>query len=545
MAYCAIALFLCQILVISEGALQFINREGAYRTNQLNKYISTSDVSDSNIESLVKVVDCTSTDAGAASINKIFGTNFNNAEKGVSVETSDNGLILFSSFDSITSLSFCGSKAVDYCNALPGSICLVFKSSDIYSALLGYDQIFRRLLAHSKELIVSGGSPLKVTILIEMKDEDAGMQDTVTSAVVAHMKSIWMEADAEESFARAVDMQILATENADKAAVQASAKTATPFGIQSLADAWTKVDVDEEPRVLLSPAQREAVFKIEEAYALGLANADAIIGQWQQRVSSGNIVGKFAKRVGQLITSVKQEFASHVGGGLLGLQMVQERMEHLLMLRNHIDSAVLTLFRQQLEIVEGTVTKSFRKDLLKVLAEFEDGELLEGEQAQREQQVLREGLFEFRTLTIDLENDNELPPSLAKIFEVETQKKVAELSDILEAIAKEFPESPAAKLEELKRMDRAAKQTRPADKSKRGRRMPKLSNLVFNLVGMLRPPGYGNLQGFIGYATSLANFPLEILLGVQNDGDSPEIMGEDREYPILRLQPKVNFDIDL
>ena len=50
-------------------------------------------------------------------------------------------------------------------------------------------------------------------------------------------------------------MQILATENADKAAVQASAKTATPFGIQSLADAWTKVDVDEEPRVLLSPVR--------------------------------------------------------------------------------------------------------------------------------------------------------------------------------------------------------------------------------------------------------------------------------------------------
>jgi len=34
------------------------------------------------------------------------------------------------------------------------------------------------------------------------------------------------------------------------------------------------------------------------------------------------------------------------------------------------------------------------------------------------------------------------------------------------------------------------------------------------------------------------------MLGVQNDGDSPEVMGEDREYPLLRLQPKIHFDID-
>ena len=70
-------------------------------------------------------------------------------------------------------------------------------------------------------------------------------------------------------------------------------------------------------------------------------------------------------------------------------------------------------------------------------------------------------------------------------------------------------------------------------------------NIGLNLVGMLRPPGYGNLQGFVGYATSLLGLPLDLMLGVQNDGDSPEVMGEDREYPLLRIQPKVHFDIDI
>jgi hypothetical protein len=43
----------------------------------------------------------------------------------------------------------------------------------------------------------------------------------------------------------------------------------------------------------------------------------------------------------------------------------------------------------------------------------------------------------------------------------------------------------------------------------------------------------------------MLGLPLDLLLGVQNDGDSPEVMGEDREYPILRMQPKVHFDVDL
>ena len=40
---------------------------------------------------------------------------------------------------------------------------------------------------------------------------------------------------------------------------------------------------------------------------------------------------------------------------------------------------------------------------------------------------------------------------------------------------------------------------------------------------MLRPPGFGNLQGYMGYSTSMLGLPLDLLLGVQNDGDSPEV----------------------
>jgi hypothetical protein len=56
-----------------------------------------------------------------------------------------------------------------------------------------------------------------------------------------------------------------------------------------------------------------------------------------------------------------------------------------------------------------------------------------------------------------------------------------------------------------------------------------------SLVGMLRPPGFGNLQGFVGYATSLLGLPLDLLLGVQNDGDSPEVSKCGRNDAVLSL----------
>jgi hypothetical protein len=108
-------------------------------------------------------------------------------------------------------------------------------------------------------------------------------------------------------------------------------------------------------------------------------------------------------------------------------------------------------------------------------------------------------------------------------------------------MAKEFGESSFGRLEQLKKVEKLAKKQGGGSGSKGKRAI----NLGLNLVGMLRPPGYGNLQGFVGYSTALLGLPLELLMGVHNDGDSPEVMGEDREFPILRLQPKLHFDIDL
>jgi hypothetical protein len=293
---------------------------------------------------------------------------------------------------------------------------------------------------------------------------------------------------------------------------------------------------------LLTPLQRqrESLYAVEVAYTAGLTQADVAMSQWQARIASGRTVGKFASRVGALLAAVRKDFNQRTAGA----EAVRERGQRLLLLRDHVLTAAQRLFRQQLLIHEFAVVNSYRKELLRLVSRpggvgGEDDEETARLGEEEQQAALRQAVFDFKTISADLE-DEALGFSL-------TEERVAEVTGVLETILKDFPESPGAKLEEVKKVERLARAKAKGfgGKGRKKKGVAKALGVSLSLVGMLRPPGFGNLQGFIGYATSMLGLPLDLLLGVQNDGDSPEIMGEDREYPILRMQPKVHFDIDL
>jgi hypothetical protein len=236
-------------------------------------------------------------------------------------------------------------------------------------------------------------------------------------------------------------------------------------------------------------------------------------------VYQGRVVGKFGERVVSLLRSVTDSFLERTAGSLV----VRERTERLGLLTNYIANAVRNLFQQQLVVVATDVTRRFQRDLV-ALAESQ------AQPADEEQQLLRKALFNFRAAASELEVE---PLGLS------ADAAQTELTEELQKALADFPDSPAAKLVALRQVDREVRQPRKKGKGARA------VNIGLSLVGMLRPPGLGSFQGFAGYSTALLGLPFDMLLGVQNDGDSAEIMGEDREHPILRLQPKVNFDIDL
>jgi len=272
----------------------------------------------------------------------------------------------------------------------------------------------------------------------------------------------------------------------------------------------------EVPKPVYTQEEKKSLFIIESAFAYSLSQIEASVATWQRRVGgSGKLVGKFADNVRALTRSVQDTFKLKTAGTIT----IRERNRRLQELKETIKQSATTLYNQQLAIVQSKISNNLKKSLLAIAEPSKDTEL----------QALRNALFDFKTAMADLEIE-ELGLKL-------TSTVVSEVSSKLQTIATELPESPVAKLAEAKKLEEQTKA--PKKKGARG------INVALNLVGMLRPPGFGNLQGFVNYATSLLGLPLELLLGFQNDGDSPDVMGEDREYPLLRVQPKVHFDIDV
>jgi len=66
-------------------------------------------------------------------------------------------------------------------------------------------------------------------------------------------------------------------------------------------------------------------------------------------------------------------------------------------------------------------------------------------------------------------------------------------------------------------------------------------NCAVQLVGMLRPKGFGNMQAFCNYAIG----PHSILFGFSDDRDVAGDMSASDDIPLLRLQPKFTIDLDL
>jgi hypothetical protein len=475
---------------------------------------------------IVSVIDC-ALPGGMGAYNKLLGTTGDKLpDCGVYLDVNDNNAVLFSVFDTMYSTKFCGSKAADYSVDVCNNIVVGLSAIDLEDALIGYDQIFRRVLNRMMK-----NKDIKLNIVIA-NDGTIDNGNELTAKVQNMVNILWSDlspvalssTDLENRPNMSIHIVSLNEEestNLCRNKIMSNSESSTVVSSSNLgsllSDSWRKIG-SNVPRAILTPGQRRSLYIVDQAYTNGMTQLESVISQFRSRVGQGKLVGKFNDRVQKLHETVQKAFYDATQGCI----MVKERAERAQLLSNSLATSTSNLFRQQLSLAQVKITAEFKDELIKIAQKDSVAD-------DEEQQALRKSLFNFRTMIADLEVD---------IFGLSANEFNEELSTSLQTILTEFPESPAAKLEAARKMEKAAKKPR----KKKGERAV---NIGLNLVGMLRPPGYGNLQGFCGYSTGLFGLPFDIMLGVQNDGDSPEIMGEDREYPILRLQPKVHFDVDL
>eukprot|EP01041_Mallomonas_annulata_P000347 gene347-619_t len=512
--------------------LQLVTSESSFKSaSQISTFLGSAPSALKGSCPVVSLINCGAD--GITLANNILKTTVDSSPDGICLALSDSSAVLYSSYDNMFGPNYCGAKAADYCESVSGCVCVSLPSADLEENIRSHDQIFRRLLW--KTCIQK--KKLKLVILIDTTKSAVKDESDLIKSINLRINEISNDVSSEflsgsENIQGLLDISIFTVDSTseDKDAINNIRSTILdtnePSNISALpsrlSEAWTQISTTTL-KPILNPAQRASLFQVEAAYAAALTQSETAINQWRQRINQGKIVSKFGDRAKQLITGIQKTFFDRTTGTLV----VRERAEKAQLLVQNIRVAVAGLFQQQLAIVESDIIANFKRSLLKLMRTTTPDQFIENQP-----QVLRDTMYSFQTLVTELEGAE-------RSLGLDASPVQKELTSALEEIAKEFPESTAARLEALKSMDKQVKKP----KRKKGK---KAINFAINLVGMFRPPGYANLQGFVGYqGLSLFGIPVETLLGVQNDGDAPEIVGEDREHPLLRLQPKVHFDIDL
>jgi len=114
-------------------------------------------------------------------------------------------------------------------------------------------------------------------------------------------------------------------------------------------------------------------------------------------------------------------------------------------------------------------------------------------------------------------------------------RAVREMDDKLNGALITFPDSPAARIRPLAKVGRIVnKKKQPTEGS---------VSMALDLIAMIRPDGFGNLQGFGGYQLG----PHSVTVGVHNNADNPGVISQfcGVRPLFLRVQPKLELDVEL
>jgi len=246
----------------------------------------------------------------------------------------------------------------------------------------------------------------------------------------------------------------------------------------------------------------------------------AKVAVWNNRIARGLWLEGFGSEAESLRQRVLASFDSETLAAA-GLPLVATyRMEMRAQLSSLIDSSIRNAFALQVNNVNKSTEKKFRKRLLKKIDC--SPEELKAETAT----ALRSTLSSLEKTMIELE-----VPSLGLSKAKVCRDAESRLTDLGLAVV----DSPAAQMKRTKSVMKVTnKEKKPGQRS---------VNLGLDLVAMLRPDGFGNLQGFAGYQSGGNSFTF----GVHNDADDPQTVAQfgGVRPPLLRIQPKLKVDVEL
>ena len=304
-------------------------------------------------------------------------------------------------------------------------------------------------------------------------------------------------------------------------ASDAASQTEVSSNISSkIADVYTQTTPASE----VSPTATAAILACDDSFARHQKTTRAKLSSWKSRTGRNLTVDNFGSAAAQLLKRTMESFDRETisAVGITG-SVASYRLEVRSKLQSRIESSIRELFKLQVEILEKSTLKKFNAMLLRKHGKGNEGtESFYNDNAA----AVTSAAFTFDSALEDLE---------VPVLSLTKAKASQEMSNKLNSALLAFPDSPAARLKNMKQVTKAVnKQKKPSERS---------VDLGLDLVAMIRPDGFGNLQGFGGYQLGGNN----IIVGIHNDADEPSVISQfgGKRPPFLRVQPKLKVDIEL
>lgn len=289
----------------------------------------------------------------------------------------------------------------------------------------------------------------------------------------------------------------------------------------AIQDAHDRVMESGVASVALDPPHiAQAFVTVGNSYIKHARSARAKIALWRSRVARGLLVEGFGADAESMRKRILGSFDSETLAAA-GLPLVAPyRLEMRTQLSTLVDASISDLFAAQATNLEKSTLKKFRAQLLRKLDTPPEDAPSENAAA------MRAAKSSYDNIMGDLE-----VPSLSLTKAKPCREMEAKLSDEVMT----FPDSPAAQIKRTKKVTKVTnKEKKPGQRS---------FDIGLDLVAMLRPDGYGSLQGFAGYQMGGNG----VTFGVHNDADDPQTIAQfgGVRPPLLRIQPKLRVDVEM
>lgn len=305
------------------------------------------------------------------------------------------------------------------------------------------------------------------------------------------------------------------------ASMKSSTKSSNEPLSAGLSSAYTQVKEAGLSTVGIdTPLMAQAFVDIGASFNRQVRTVRAKTAAWNNRAARGLLVDGFGRYAQELRYRVLSAFDTDTRGAV-GMPTVSAyRTEMFNRLETLVDSSIKELHSELVANLEKMILARLNSHMLKTMNDPVEAMMESNNLA------LKKSIFSCETILEDL-----AVPVLALTKEKSATGIVSKLNDALTA----FPDSPAAKIKRKKKISKTVKkQKKPGQLG---------IDFGLDLVAMLRPDGFGSLQGFCGYQLGGNS----ITFGVHNDADDPQVIAQfgGVRPPLLRVQPKLRVDVEM